>query len=57
MVQAQDQVNVAMPTVLRDRIASHRLHPRMAMYEVVEEAVDFWEHSGGWLPYLKAPVD
>jgi hypothetical protein len=57
MAQAQDQVNVAMPNVLRDRLAGHRLHPRMALHEVIEEALDFWEECGGWSPYLRAPVD
>ncbi len=46
-----------MPNGLRDRLAALRLHPRMAMYEVVEEAVSFWEECGGWFPYVKAPVD
>ena len=57
MAQARDSVNVAMPNVLRDGLLGLRLHPRMAMYEVVEEALDFWEERGGWLPHAKAPVD
>lgn len=57
MVQAKDHVNVAMPNVLRDRIKASRLHPRMALYEVIEEAIDYWEYSGGWTPYPPAPVD
>ena len=46
-----------MPNVLRDKIASHRLHPRMPLYEVIEEAVMFWEECGGWTPFTRAPVD
>lgn len=57
MAQARDHVNVTMPNVLRDRLAGLRLHPRMALYEVVEEALDFWQDAGGWAPLEKAPVD
>jgi hypothetical protein len=57
MPQARDYVNVAMPNVLRDRIAFHRLHHRMALHEVIEEAVDYWESCGAWTPFTKAPVD
>ncbi len=46
-----------MPNVLRDRLAHHRLHPRMALYEIIEEALLFWEDAGGWQPFLRAPVD
>lgn len=56
MPNPQDSVNLTVPNVLRDRIASHRLHPRMAMHEVIEEALLFWEESGGWTPFEKAPV-
>ena len=57
MPNPRDTVHVLVPNVLRDRLASHRLHPRQPMYEIIEEALDFWEHSGGWRPYVKAPVD
>lgn len=56
MPNPQDTVQVLVPNVLRDRLASHRLHPRMPMYEIIEEALLFWEESGGWTPYMKAPV-
>lgn len=56
-MRAQDHVAIDMPNVLRDRIARHRLHPRMPFYEVVEEAIDFWESRGGWAGFRKAPVD
>lgn len=55
--QAKDQVNIALPLLLRDRLAALRWHPRMAMHEVIEEALDFWEDRGGWAPLVKAPVD
>jgi hypothetical protein len=57
MVHARDCVTVEVPNVLRDRLARHRLHPRMALYEVIEEAVGFWEESGAWAPHVPAPVD
>jgi len=57
MGNAHDQVNIAIPVVLRDRLASFRLHPRMAMHQVIEEALDFWEDRGAWEPFLKALVD
>ncbi len=57
MAQSRDHVTLALPNVLRDRLASHRLHPRMALYEVIEEALVFWEESGGWAPFVAAPVD
>lgn len=57
MVQAQDCVNIEVPNVLRDRIRAHRLHPRQAYHEIIEEAISFWEESGAWSPYTAAPVD
>ena len=57
MVHAKDCVTMELPNVLRDRIARHRLHPRMAMYEIVEEALSVWEEAGGWAPAERAPVD
>ena len=56
-MRAQDAVSIDLPLVLRDRLASHRLHPRMALYEVVEEALLCWESMGGWAPFKAAPVD
>lgn len=56
-MRATDHVSVDMPNVLRDRIARLRLHPRMALYEVIEEALEYWETAGGWLPHVPAPVD
>jgi len=29
----------------------------MPYYEIVEEALLFWEECGGWTPYTKAPVE
>ncbi len=57
MAHARDCVTLELPNALRDRIASHRLHPRMAMHEIIEEALSFWEESGGWAPFVRAPVD
>jgi hypothetical protein len=56
-MRAADQVSVDLPVVLRDRLARHRLHPRMALHEVIEEALDHWESSGAWMPFAAAPMD
>jgi len=56
-MQSKDCTNIEVPVVLRDRIAAHRLHPRQAYYEIIEEAIGWWEESGGWLPCVKAPLD
>lgn len=56
-MRATDHVSVDMPNVLRDRLARLRLHHRMPLYEVIEEAVEYWEACGGWLPHVAAPVD
>ncbi|MCA1819774.1 MAG: hypothetical protein LC620_06980 [Halobacteriales archaeon] len=55
MANRIDSTTMELPTVLRDRIASHRLHGRQAYYEVVEEALGFWEERGGW--GIRPPVD
>lgn len=47
MVSADNTV-IEVPIVLRDRLAAHRIHPRQAYHEVIEEALAFWEDSGGW---------
>jgi hypothetical protein len=52
-----DTVAILVPIVLRDRLASLRLHPRQPYYEVVEEALEFWSAAGGWAPVQAAPVD
>ncbi|HUR61464.1 MAG TPA: hypothetical protein VM286_03765 [Candidatus Thermoplasmatota archaeon] len=56
-MRAKDCVTLEVPNVLRDRLREHRLHPRQPLYEIVEEALSFWEEAGGWLPHTKAPVD
>ena len=56
-MRAKDVVCIDVPVVLRDAIARHRLHPRMALHEVIEEALQWWEESGGWKPIPRAPVD
>jgi hypothetical protein len=57
VVSPPDTVNLQLPNVLRDRIAGHRLHPRQPYYEVIEEALAWWEECGGWTPHMRAPVD
>ena len=57
MAQSRDAVNIEVPVVLRDLIAHHRLHPRQALHEVIEDAVLHWIEAGGWAPHGKAPVD
>lgn len=57
MARCQDYVALEMPNVLRDRLRRHLLHPRMAMHEVIEEALEFWEEAAGWTPHVRAPVD
>jgi hypothetical protein len=44
----RDNTVIEVPVVLRDRLARHRIHPRQAYYEVIEDALDFWEdvHRG-----------
>lgn len=56
MPNPQDTVTILVPTVLRDRLAALRLHPRQPYYEVLEDALAFWEEHGGWAPHLPAPV-
>lgn len=50
-------MTIEVPNVLRDRIRGHRLHPRQPFYEIIEEALLWWEESGGWAPHVKAPID
>ena len=45
MPNSPDMVSVAMPVVLRDRLAALRVHPRQAFYEVVEDALDWFEDA------------
>ena len=40
MLRTRDSVTVEMPNVLRDRIQQHRLHPRMALHEIIEAAFE-----------------
>jgi hypothetical protein len=56
-MRAKDFVSIDIPLVLRDAIARHRLHPRMALHEVIEETLQWWEASGAWTPATRAPVD
>ena len=55
-MRAKDFVSIDIPLVLHDAIARHRLHPRMALHEVIEEALQWWEESGAWTPHVAAPV-
>jgi hypothetical protein len=55
-MRAKDFVGIDIPVVLRDALARHRLHPRMALHEVIEEALHAWEESGAWTPHTVAPV-
>lgn len=57
MPNPQDTVSILVPNILRDRLATHRLHPRMPYYEIIEEALLFWEARGGWTPFVAAPID
>jgi hypothetical protein len=43
MANSPDMVAIVVPVVLRDRLASKRVHPRQAYYEVIEEALDLFE--------------
>lgn len=57
MGNPQDTVNILVPNVLRDRLATHRLHPRMPYYEIIEEALMHWEEQGAWIPFVAAPIE
>ena len=57
MARAKDCVTIEVPSVLRDRIRTHRLHPRQPFHEIIEEALEWWENSGAWTPYTKAAID
>jgi hypothetical protein len=48
MATTKDSVLVEIPVALRDLMARHRVHPRQALHEVIEEAFLFWEESGAW---------
>lgn len=52
-----DTVNVVLPTVLRDRLAEHRLHARQPLYEIIEDALESWEAAGGWRPFTPLRLD
>ena len=43
MADRIESTTVEVPTVLRDRLARLRGHPRQAMHEVIEEALDVYE--------------
>lgn len=38
-----DHTTIEVPTILRDRLAAMRIHPRQALYELVEDALDVWD--------------
>jgi len=48
MARAADCTTVELPTALRDRLASHRLHSRQALHQVIAEALASWEARGAW---------
>lgn len=43
MANRIDFTTVEVPTVLRDRLARLRIHPRQAFYELIEDALDVVE--------------
>jgi hypothetical protein len=43
MADRVESTTVEVPTVLRDRLARRRIHPRQAMHEIIEEALDVIE--------------
>jgi len=43
MANRLDFTTLEAPTVLRDRLMRLRSHPRQAMYEVIEDALDVYE--------------
>lgn len=57
MSNSIDTVNIVVPVVLRDRLASHRLHGRQALHEIIEDALAGWEDGGGWFPHLPLRFD
>lgn len=48
MARTVDSTTIEVPIPLRDLIASHRLHSRQALHEVIEEAVLAWMERGAW---------
>lgn len=45
MANRIDYKTVEVPTVLRDRLLRRRAHPRQAMYEIIEDALDFLDDA------------
>ena len=41
MAVRSEFATVEFPIPLRDRLAQRRIHPRQALYELVEDALDF----------------
>jgi hypothetical protein len=47
MANRIDSTTVEVPTVLRDRLARRRVHPRQAMHEIIEDALDVLDDLEG----------
>lgn len=45
MPRAQDCTAIELPVVLRDRLGRLKVHERQAYYEVVEDALDYYEDA------------
>ena len=45
MADRLESTTIEVPTVLRDRLKRFRVHPRQAMHEVIEAAIDFYEDA------------
>lgn len=45
MPRSKDATSIELPIVLRDRLVRLKRHERQACYEIVEEALDFWEDA------------
>lgn len=43
-----DMTTIEIPVVLRDRLRFLKAHPHQAYYELLENAIDYWEDMGGW---------
>lgn len=41
MANRSEYTTVEVPIVLRDRLTERRIHPRQALYEIIEDALDF----------------
>jgi hypothetical protein len=40
-----DMTTIELPTVLRDRLRTMKVHPNQAYYDLIEDALDFWDDA------------